>query len=122
MNSAQLAANPTPSRSKDGMNPGDWVVWRHGQELGDKCSYWDNCSGEHVLVCIPDGTFWDSSWRASNCTMKEDRLHRCWVLHGEWPNVTVDKNGLTCGAGAGSIVGHGGWHGFLTNGKLDISR
>jgi hypothetical protein len=55
--------------------------------------------------------------RASNCTMPNDMLHRCWVRHGNPPMITVDKNGPTCGAGAGSILS-GNWHGFLRNGEL----
>jgi hypothetical protein len=39
------------------------------------------------------------------------------VRHGEAPNITVDKNGVTCGAGAGSIQ-CGSYHGFLRNGEL----
>lgn len=41
---------------------------------------------------------------------------RCWVRHGEPPIVTVNKDGLTCAAGAGSIGIGGGeryYHGFL---------
>jgi hypothetical protein len=39
------------------------------------------------------------------------------VRHGTPPDVTVDKNGLTCNAGGGSIQVPG-WHGFLRNGEL----
>jgi hypothetical protein len=45
--------------------------------------------------------------------------HRCWVRHGYVrQQVHVDKNGVTCNAGAGSIVSPNGWHGFLHNGHL----
>lgn len=46
--------------------------------------------------------------------------HRCWVRHGDVRagNVHVDKNGVTCNAGAGSIISPDGWHGFLHNGYL----
>jgi hypothetical protein len=37
------------------------------------------------------------------------------VRHGEPPQITVDKRGLTCHAGAGSIA-LGSYHGFLHNG------
>lgn len=71
-------------------------------------------------VCI-GGHHWYIDSRASNCTMKEDRQHRCWVRHGTvGEKLTVDKDGLTCGAGAGSFFmgPNHEWHGFLRNGKL----
>lgn len=56
---------------------------------------------------------------ASNCTMPDDKNHKCWVRHGRPEDGTlhVDKNGHTCAAGAGSIVA-GNYHGFLHNGHL----
>jgi hypothetical protein len=60
---------------------------------------------------------WCVDGRASNCTLPEDTEHRCWVRHGVPPKVTVDKNGKTCAAGAGSIATPG-WHGYLRNGML----
>jgi hypothetical protein len=39
------------------------------------------------------------------------------VKHGTAPNLHVDKAGLTCQAGAGSIL-CGNYHGFLHNGEL----
>lgn len=78
---------------------------------------WDNKTDDHLYCKLPDGTDWNIDGRANNCGMKEDRLHRCWVRHGEPPNIHVDKNGLTCNAGAGSIASPG-WHGFLHNGEL----
>jgi hypothetical protein len=69
------------------------------------------------MVVLPNGHIWDVDGRASNCDMKEDRTHRCWVRHGDPPNVHVDKNGHTCHAGAGSILS-GNYHGFLHNGEL----
>jgi hypothetical protein len=77
---------------------------------------WDNDDRHHLVVITPGG-FWDIDSRASNCTMKEDGLHRCWIRHGAPPNVTVDKRGFTCSAGAGSIAQEG-YHGFLRNGEL----
>lgn len=61
---------------------------------------------------------WEVDGRASNCTKKDDNVHKCWCRHGDAPNVTVDKNGNTCAAGAGSILVDG-WHGFLRNGYLE---
>lgn len=109
---------------QDHPEPGDmwWVPWLvHDDGLGGlKSHHWDNetDSRGHLHIMLPDGHEWDIDSRASNCTMKDDRLHRCWVRHGEPPNVHVDKNGHTCNAGAGSILSHSGWHGFLHNGEL----
>ena len=73
--------------------------------------------GPHLVVILPNGQPWNIDSRASNCTLPYDYEHRCWVRHGEPPNITVDKNGLTCAAGAGSIMA-GDYHGFLQNGAL----
>lgn len=72
--------------------------------------------GPALWVQTPGGA-WCIDSRASNCTMPYDYNHRCWVRHGEPPLVTVDKNGPTCAAGAGSIA-VGSYHGFLQNGCL----
>ena len=95
----------------------DWVHWVH--EGVGRCIDWDDCSDPrgHLMAILPDGTTWDSGARASNCTLPGDRNHRCWVLHGEAPDLTVDKRGRTCAAGAGSIVGTHGYHGFLVAGS-----
>lgn len=83
----------------------------------------------HLIVVIPfllnkphvDPKYqrweWDIDSRASNCTMREDNVHRCWVREGEPPIVTVGKRGRTCAAGAGSIAVTG-FHGFLRNGQI----
>lgn len=55
--------------------------------------------------------------RASNCDMKTEHTHRCWVRQGKPPTVAVGKGGHTCGAGAGSILS-GNYHGFLRNGRF----
>lgn len=73
--------------------------------------------GKVLMVVTPRGE-WIVDSRASNCTLPEDNKHRCWVRHGEIPDVNVDKNGLTCGAGGGSIM-IGDYHGFLRNGWLE---
>lgn len=68
-----------------------------------------------------DGHAWLIEGRASNCTQPTDRAHRCWVRHGTvGEKLTVDKNGLTCQAGAGSFFmgPNNEWHGFLRDGKL----
>lgn len=101
--------------------PGDmfWSALHHDPEHKRHYCPWDNCNDPrgHLIVVLPDGYQWDTDSRASNCTMKEDKLHRCWVRHGEPPQIHVDKNGLTCQAGAGSIASPG-YHGFLHNGEL----
>lgn len=60
---------------------------------------------------------WHIDGQASNCTKKDDKIHKCWCRHGVAPRFTVDKNGNTCSAGAGSILVPG-WHGFLRDGYL----
>jgi hypothetical protein len=74
--------------------------------------------GQYLLVKCPNGSEWAIDSRASNCTMKEDwPNHRCWIRHGTPPNITVDKKGRTCKAGAGSIWA-GDYHGHLENGQF----
>lgn len=77
--------------------------------------YWDNETEPHLMVITPSGGHWDIDGRCSNCTMIADELHRCWVRHGDAPNITVDKSGLTCSAGGGSIISLD-YHGFLRDG------
>lgn len=83
---------------------------------------WDNETAPHLYVITPGG-IWDIDSRCNNCDMPSDRLHRCWVRHGELPLISVNKNGLTCKAGAGSIWHNKGtgWHGFLTNGQFRLA-
>lgn len=94
--------------------------------------YFDNKSifmgpdDRQLELKLPNGDIWWTDMRASNCTMRDDNVHRCWVRHGKPEDGTlhIDKNGVTCGAGAGSIVstpidgGRQGWHGFLHNGQF----
>lgn len=88
----------------------------------DEC-YTKGPDGLSIWVVCPDGWHWGVDTRASNCTMKEDKVHRCWVRHGDPRKGTlhVDKNGCTCNAGGGSIQTPK-WHGFLTNGVLQENR
>lgn len=72
----------------------------------------------HVLMAkCPGGHDWNIDGCASNCDKPDDKEHRCWVRHGEPPLITVDKNGNTCKAGAGSILTPS-WHGYLRNGEF----
>lgn len=78
---------------------------------------------EFSLIVKTPGGDWHVDQQSSNCTMPEDRQqekHHCWIIEGEIPNITVSKNGITCGAGAGSIL-IGNYHGFLRNGYLEGS-
>lgn len=103
-----------PKDAEGRVEPGSmfWITFS-----GGKCSTHEPGCEKHLVVVTPDGHWWDIDSRASNCTMKEDKVHRCWVRHGDPPNVTVDKQGATCNAGAGSIQTPD-WHGFLRDGKL----
>lgn len=77
--------------------------------------------GKCLHVILPNGRPWHIDGRASNCTLPNDKAHRCWVRHGEPPMISVDKNGLTCAAGGGSIASGEGanhYHGFLRQGFL----
>ena len=79
---------------------------------------------EMTLREAPEGAMWDAFWMhdwhidgpCTNCT-RPNEPHKCWVRHGDPPNLTVDKKGDTCAAGAGSILTNE-WHGFLRNGEL----
>lgn len=84
-----------------------WIPYRRGED------------GIFLMVRLPDGHDWSVDGRASNCTLPDDDVHRCWVRHGDPREcrVTVDKNGNTCSAGAGSIASPN-WHGFLRDGQL----
>lgn len=77
---------------------------------------WCGDDGRAIICRVPNGHDWQIDGPASNCTRPNDS-HHCWVRHGVPPNLTVDKNGNTCAAGAGSILTKT-WHGFLRNGYL----
>jgi hypothetical protein len=103
--------------------PGDVSLSPSHKEGGispyNECA-WSNCDGRHLIVVCPDGHHWNVDGRAGNCTMKDEKTHRCWIRHGDPTKpetLTVDQNGYTCKAGAGSIL-TSSWHGFLTQGEL----
>lgn len=98
--------------------------------LSDVAAY-TGPDGISLHVRTPGGD-WCVDSQASNCDKPQDqpvpdkpgwkkfvRTHYCWVRHGDprTGNVHVDKNGNTCGAGAGSII-VGNFHGFLHNSYL----
>jgi hypothetical protein len=77
--------------------------------------------GRCFVVRLPNGRDWMIDGRASNCSKPDDHAHNCWVRHGTPPLLTVDKAGVTCNAGAGSIgsgTGADYYHGFLRDGVL----
>lgn len=75
--------------------------------------------GIALTVRCPGGHTWHVDSRAANCGRPDDSTHACWVRHGDPREcrLTVDKDGDTCSAGAGSILTPN-WHGFLRNGEL----
>jgi hypothetical protein len=84
---------------------------------------WCGPDGLALHVVLPNGRTWHIDGVASNCTMKDGPEHKCWVRHGIPPALTVDKNGFTCAAGAGSIQSYNpDWHGFLSDGILSVNR
>ena len=95
-----------------------WNAWWYSE-----C--FKGADGRSLVVVCPDGHEWLIDSRASNCTAPTDNDHRCWIRHGEPPNLTVDKVAgtpdasakTTCSAGGGSIQTPK-WHGFLRNGFL----
>lgn len=81
-------------------------------------SAWRRPDGVYLMVRLPNGHDWSVDSEAGNCARKGD-AHQCWVRHGDprQARVTVDKNGDTCAAGAGSIQA-ADYHGFLRDGVL----
>jgi len=112
-----------------------WIYRRgdNGEEVGGKAKlpagamyylpdaegYAKGPDGHSLVVVLPNGHQWHVDMRCSNCTMPNDNKHRCWVRHGDVRKgeITVDKNGRTCSAGAGSIQS-GDYHGFLRDNHL----
>lgn len=76
--------------------------------------------GMAINTVTPDKFHWSLDLRASNCTLPDDKEHRCWCRHGD-PRIPgqlhVDKIGLTCKAGGGSIQTPN-YHGMLQNGEF----
>jgi hypothetical protein len=121
-----MAASALATRS----SPGDmfYATWYGCRPEPNGCIHgWTNCDGKHLIVILPSlhRHPWDVDGRASNCDMKDDTVHRCWVRTGDpaTGKVHVTKGPVghiattTCHAGAGSIDANG-WHGFLHNGVL----
>lgn len=93
----------------------DWNIKFWPEQVGP--------DGHVLMVNCPNGDketrTWNVDSQASNCTRKDDKKHRCWCRHGDPQTgiITVDKNGDTCAAGAGSIA-LPNWHGVLRDGYL----
>jgi hypothetical protein len=88
-----------------------------GAMINADWSWHKGLDGKSIDVKTPGG-WWSIDARCSNCTLPNDNVHKCWVRHGEPPDLTVDKNGVTCAAGAGSIQ-QKTYHGFLRGGYLE---
>jgi hypothetical protein len=86
------------------------ATWYHG------VPQWCGDDGRAIICRVPTNHDWHIDGTCSNCTRPKEE-HKCWVRHGDPPNLTVDKNGNTCAAGAGSVL-TSTWHGFLRNGEL----
>jgi hypothetical protein len=94
----------------------DWMTEGLPNDPADQ--RWRGPDGRCLMVMVPPHHEWCVDGRCSNCTRPDDRVHKCWVRHGEPPLITVDKEGNTCAAGAGSVI-TSSWHGFLRNGYLE---
>src|ERR1044072_2413872 len=82
---------------------------------------WKGSDGIALVVKMPQGGEWVVDSRCSNCTLPNDNVHKCWIRHGnprKPETLLVDKNGVTCKAGGGSIQ-MTNWHGFLRFGFLE---
>jgi hypothetical protein len=80
------------------------------------CPSWCGPDGKAIVCRVPNSHDWLIDGPCNNCT-RPNEPHKCWVRHGVPPNLTVDKAGDTCAAGAGSVL-TSSWHGFLRNGEL----
>lgn len=94
-----------------------WMIENWQEMKVDRPLHWKPGPDGLCLSVMTPGGEWMIDSRASNCGLPRDNEHYCWVRHGVPPEITVDKNGLTCSAGAGSIQ-CGQYHGFLRNGYL----
>ncbi len=107
--------------TEDGqLHPGDlyWVAFAHeGGRCSEALGGWENCNGRHLHAVLPNGNHWNIDSRAGNFKRPADRTHRCWVRHGQPPQITVDKEGDTCEAGGGSVKS-GDYHGYLKDGRF----
>lgn len=95
------------------------ALWTYERQASRQYKVPTGRDGLSVMCRLPDGATWHIDGRAANCTLKEEKTHRCWVRHGTVGEaITVDKAGETCAAGSGSIQ-TAGYHGFLRRGFLE---
>lgn len=85
-----------------------------------------NGDGPALIIKLPNGYNFLPGQGANNCNLKGTD-HDCWCVHGEVPNLTIDKEPepgrpATCTEGAGSILSAAQspqeWHGYVRNGEL----
>lgn len=102
-------------------NGSAWMVDSRASNCDSLCKH---CTKPYNAHTNPQGSFTGrcvptSEYNDGSPTYEDARPHKCWIRHGDprTSNVHVDKNGVTCGAGAGSIIS-GSYHGFLHNGFL----
>jgi hypothetical protein len=92
----------------------DWMVDSRASNCDSPCKHCGKPYHSHDYKTCPN-----KNPGGDHGFYEDSRPHACWVRHGDpkTGNVHVDKNGVTCGAGAGSIVVPG-FHGFLHNGHI----
>lgn len=97
----------------------DWMVDSRASNCDSPCKYCRVPYHSHKTETCSNPGDGEHHWtKGAYADSKPE--HRCWVRHGDAKNgvVHVDKAGVTCNAGAGSIISPDGWHGFLHNGHL----
>lgn len=95
----------------------DWMI--HGRALDHPDRTYIGPDGHCLVVRVVGGHDWMVDAQASNCTLPDDKVHKCWCRSGDPMTgvVTVNKSCASCSAGAGSIQ-TSTWHGFLRDGML----
>lgn len=96
-------------------NGREWCVDSRCSNCTSPCKHCGKEYQHHKAETCTNPGDGEHAWTKGN--YDDAQPHACWVRHGEPPNVTVDKNGVTCRAGAGSIIADD-FHGFLRNGWL----
>lgn len=94
---------------------GDWSVDGRARNCDSPCKHCGAPYHSHDRNACPNPA--PEGQPGLKGSYEDARPHKCWVRHGEAPDIHVDKSGVTCGAGAGSIMA-GSYHGFLHNGHL----
>lgn len=81
--------------------------------------FWKGPDGRSLIVRLPGAHDWQVDGPCTNCPWSDGSHpeHKCWVRHGEPPNITVDKAGNTCPVGGGSIS-IPGFHAMMVAGQL----